>query len=51
MQGKDRMVAEYALQDINKPMGISEYRLSNEMSKEMLESLPSIEEIERRINL
>lgn len=48
---KDRMVAEYALQDINKPMGISEYRLSNELSKELLESLPSIEDIESRINL
>ena len=48
-KGKDRMVAEYALQDINKPMGISEYRLSNEMTKEMLENLPSIEDFENRI--
>lgn len=44
-------MAEYALQDINKPMGISEYRLSNEMSKEMLESLPAIEDIENRIKV
>lgn len=50
-KGKDRMVAEYALQDINKPMGVSEYRLSNEMSKEMLENLPSIEDIENRLKL
>ena len=50
-KGKDRMVAEYALQDINKPMGISEYRLSSEMTDELLESLPSIEEIEKRITL
>ena len=50
-KGKDRLVAEYALQDINKPMGISEYRLSNEMSKEMLESLPAIEDIENRIKV
>ncbi|MBQ6504111.1 MAG: DUF1016 family protein [Flexilinea sp.] len=49
-KGKDRMVAEYALQDINKPMGISEYRLSNEISKELQQSLPSIEIIESRIN-
>ena len=45
------MVAEYALQDVNKPMGISEYRLPNEISKELQESLPSIEDIEKRINL
>ena len=50
-KGKDRMVAEYALQDVNKPMGISEYQLSNEISKELQESLPSIEDIEKRINL
>lgn len=45
------MVAEYALQDVNKPMGISEYRLSNEISEELQDSLPSIEDIEKRINL
>lgn len=50
-KGKDRMVVEYALQDVNKPMGISEYRLPNEISKELQESLPSIEDIEKRINL
>ena len=50
-KGKDRMVAEYALQDVNKPMGISEYQLSNDISKELQESLPSIEDIEKRINL
>ena len=50
-KGKDRVVAEYALQDINKPMGVSEYRLSSEMSKELQENLPSIEDIEKRINI
>lgn len=49
-KGKDRVVAEYALQDINKPMGISEYRLSNDISGELKEQLPSIEDIEKRIN-
>ena len=28
-KGKDKMVAEYALKDVNKPMGVSEYKLSN----------------------
>lgn len=49
-KGKDKLVAEYALKDINKPMGISEYKLSNEISDELKESLPAIEDIEDRIN-
>lgn len=42
---------KYALQDVNKPMGINDYRLSNEILKELLDILPSIEDIEKRINL
>lgn len=49
-KGKDKVVAEYALQDVNKPMGISEYRLSNHISEELQDKLPSIEDIEKRIN-
>ena len=49
-KGKDKMVAEYALKDVNKPMGVSEYKLSNHISKELQDKLPSIEDIEKRIN-
>ncbi|WP_460641042.1 PDDEXK nuclease domain-containing protein [Lacrimispora brassicae] len=49
-KGKDKLVAEYALKDVNKPMGISEYKLSNKISDELKESLPAIEDIESRIN-
>jgi len=49
-RGKDKVVAEYALKDVNKPMGIREYMLSNKISKKLSENLPSIEDIERRIN-
>ena len=45
-KGKDKMVAEYALKDVNKPMGVSEYRLSNHISEELQDKLPSIEDIE-----
>ena len=48
---KDKVVAEYALQDINKPIGISEYRVSDKMNPEIMENLPSIEDIENRIKL
>ncbi|MFQ7179777.1 MAG: PDDEXK nuclease domain-containing protein [Hungatella sp.] len=47
---KDKMVAEYALNDINKPTGISDYKLSNEISAALKESLPTVEDIEKRIN-
>lgn len=49
-KGKDKVVAEYALKDVNKPMGVSEYKLSNCVSKELQDKLPSIEDIEKRIN-
>lgn len=35
--------------DINKPMGISEYKLVDTISDELKASLPAIEEIESRI--
>ena len=45
------MVAEYALKDVNKPMGVSEYKLFNHISEELQDKLPSIEDIEKRIKL
>lgn len=50
-KGKDKVVAEYALQDINKPIGISEYRVSSKMKPELLDNLPSLEDIENRMHL
>ena len=50
-KGKDKVVAEYALRDINKPIGISEYRVSDKMNPELMDNLPSIEDIESRIQL
>ena len=49
-KGKDKMVAEYALQDVNKPMGVSEYKLSNQIAKELQDKIPLIEDIEKRLN-
>jgi predicted nuclease of restriction endonuclease-like (RecB) superfamily len=43
---KDKLVAEYALSDINKPMGVSEYQLTQALPDNLKSSLPSIEEIE-----
>ncbi len=43
---KDKVVVEYALSDINKPMGVSEYQLIKSLPESLKSSLPSIEEIE-----
>lgn len=46
---RDRLTAEYALRDINKPIGVSEYRLSDFVPQELADTLPSAEDIEKRI--
>jgi len=48
---KDRVIAEYALQDVNKPIGISVYELSKALPKKLKDQLPTIEEIETELNL
>ena len=48
-KNKDKLVAEYALSDINKPMGVSEYQLTQSLPDDLKPSLPSIEEIEREL--
>lgn len=42
----DKLVAEYALSDINKPIGVSAYQLTQTLPEAFKSSLPSIEEIE-----
>ncbi|HCV42354.1 MAG TPA: DUF1016 domain-containing protein [Bacteroidetes bacterium] len=46
---KDKLVAEYALSDIHKPIGVSEYQLTHSLPENLKTSLPSIEEIEREL--
>ena len=43
---QNRLVAEYALRDTNKPIGVAEYRLVASLPKNFRSSLPSIKEIE-----
>jgi predicted nuclease of restriction endonuclease-like (RecB) superfamily len=49
-KGRDRLVAEYALSDINKPIGVSEYQLTQSLPENLKSSLPSIEEIEAELS-
>ncbi|MGE3954868.1 MAG: YhcG family protein [Parachlamydiales bacterium] len=50
-KGKNRLVAEYALRGISKPIGISQYETAilKSLPDELKGSLPSIEEIEREL--
>ena len=48
-QTKDRILAEYTLRDLKKPIGISEYELTRALPEELKSSLPSIEDIEKEL--
>lgn len=46
-KSRDEVVAEYALRDIDKPIGISQYELSQALTKEFSSKRPSVEEMEK----
>ena len=48
---KKRLVAEYALSGIDKPIGIAEYQLVRALPEPLDTCLPSIEEIEAALSL
>ena len=48
---KDRIKAEYALRDIQKPIGISDYELGQALPKDFRGNLPTIEEIEKELEV
>lgn len=45
-RNKNNIETEFALRDLNKPMGVSEFQLTEILPDELKSSLPSIEEIE-----
>jgi len=48
-QQPDRVLAEYALRGIDKPIGVSSFELTRALPETLQSSLPSIEEIEREL--
>lgn len=46
-QTKNEVVAEYALRDENKPLGVAEYQLTESLPENLKTNLPTIEQIER----
>jgi predicted nuclease of restriction endonuclease-like (RecB) superfamily len=48
---KNRIVAEYALRNVNTPIGVAEYQLVKSLPKKLKTALPTIEEIEAELAL
>jgi predicted nuclease of restriction endonuclease-like (RecB) superfamily len=48
-QTKDRVLAEYSLRDIHKPIGLADYELTRALPTALASSLPSIEDIEAEL--
>ncbi len=46
---KSKTIVEYALKDISKPIGVSEYELTRHLPDEYKNALPTIEQIEREL--
>jgi len=48
-KSKDKTIVEYALKNMQHPLGVSEYQLTQQLPESFQSSLPSIEEIEKEI--
>ena len=47
---KNNVEVEFALRDMNKPMGISQIQLVEQLPDDLKSSLPSIDELETELN-
>ena len=47
---KNKAVAEYALKDVNKPIGVSAYELTEAIPDNLKTSLPTIEQLEAELD-
>ncbi len=47
---KDRVEAEFALRDLNKPIGISDYLLTKAIPEEIKTKLPTVEQLENELS-
>lgn len=50
-KSKDKTYVEYALKNINAPIGVATYQLQNTLPEEMKSVLPEPEEIVKRLRL
>ena len=49
-KSKDKVIAEYALKDMSKPMGVSEYKIVRAIPEKLKMSLPTIDELEKELS-
>lgn len=49
-KGKDKLSVEWALEGTNSPIGVTSYEVRNKLPKEILDKLPTEEDINRHIN-
>jgi len=49
-RGKDEIMAQYAMEGYNQPIGVSDYQLSKAIPDELKSALPTIEEVERELS-
>lgn len=47
---KNRIVVEYALHDMGRPIGVAEYRLTEQLPEQLRGSFPTPEELERELS-
>jgi hypothetical protein len=50
-KGRNQVVAEYALRNMNRPLGVAAYQLVEALPKDLEASLPSVEQIERELGV
>ena len=48
-KSKNNLVAEYSLKDMSKPIGVSEYKVTSTLPEELERQLPSVEDLQKRI--
>jgi predicted nuclease of restriction endonuclease-like (RecB) superfamily len=49
-QSKEKIIVEYALRNVNRPIGVSQYKLFEALPKNLKANLPSVEEIEKELS-
>lgn len=48
-KGRNRVIVEYALRDVHKPIGVAEYRLAQALPEHLKGSLPTVEQLEAEL--
>jgi hypothetical protein len=49
-KSKNRVIVEYTLRDMRKPIGVAEYQLTQHLPEYLQQSLPTIEELEETLS-